>query len=381
MRVVIVGAGQAGGWTTRTLRDCGFAGEIILIGQESHPPYQRPPLSKEILLGHKQPDSTYLWPSGLAAEFIKDTSVRQIDREAKQVHLSNGHLLGYDKLILATGGRARRLDIPGAHYLRTIEDAVGLRMSLLTGGSVLVVGGGWIGLEAAAAARSLGCPVTVVEAADRLCGRVMPTVVSDYLRSLHERHGVEIRLNGTLNLHGATTIVVGIGIVPNVELAQQAGLAVSNGIDVNEYGVTNDPDIMAVGDVACRNGVRLESWANAQNQAIAAARTIAGIPTPYAEIPWFWSNQYDVNLQFLGLPASAHSVVMRGDPARDKFTLFFVRDGHIGAVVAANNMRDIKVARRLMEAGTPVTAQQLADESKPLQELLPKARTAPNPTP
>jgi 3-phenylpropionate/trans-cinnamate dioxygenase ferredoxin reductase component len=379
MRVVVVGAGQAGGWATRTLRDCGFAGEIVLIGEESHPPYQRPPLSKEILLGHKQPDSTYLWPSGLAAELIKGVRVREIDRSAKLVHLSNGHLLKYDKLILATGGRTRRLDIPGAHYLRTIEDAIGLRAALLTGGSVLVVGGGWIGLEAAAAARSLGCPVTVVEAADRLCGRVMPTVVSDYLRNLHERYGVEIRLNGSLNLHGAATIIVGIGIVPNVELAQQAGLQVSNGVDVNEFGVTSDPDIVAVGDVACCNGLRLESWANAQNQAVSAAKTIAGIPTPYAEIPWFWSTQYDVNLQFLGLPASDDSVVMRGDPARDKFTLFFLRDGYVGAVVAANNMRDIKVARRLMEAGSRVSAQQLADESKPLQDLLPKPRAASNP--
>src|ERR1700744_5503161 len=151
MRVVIVGAGQAGGWATRTLRDYGFTGEIILIGQESHPPYQRPPLSKEILLGHKQPDSTYLWPSGLHAEFIKETRVREIDREAKRVHLSNGHLIGYDKLILANGGRARRLGLPGAHYLLTIEDAVALLISLLTGESVLVFGGGWIGLEAAAA--------------------------------------------------------------------------------------------------------------------------------------------------------------------------------------------------------------------------------------
>jgi 3-phenylpropionate/trans-cinnamate dioxygenase ferredoxin reductase subunit len=372
MRVVVVGAGQAGGWAARTLRDCGFDGEVVLIGDEAHPPYQRPPLSKEILLGHKHPESTYLWPSGLEVEFLHGTRAQHIDRQAKSLRLSNSRILQYDKLILATGGRARRLDIPGAHYLRTIEDAVGLRIALISGGSVLVVGGGWIGLEAAAAARLLGCQVTVVESADRLCGRVMPAVVSDYLLQLHERHGVEVRLNGTLNLHGAATIVVGIGIVPNVELAQEAGLHVENGIVVNEYGVSSDPDIVAVGDVACCNGVRLESWANAQNQAVAAAKTLAGIPTPYREIPWFWSNQYHVNLQFLGLPGKGDSVVMRGDPGKDKFTLFFLNGSRLAAVVAANNMRDLKMSRRLMETGTTVSAEFLANETNSLQDLLPR---------
>jgi len=372
MRVVVVGAGQAGGWAAKTLHDAGFSGEIVLIGNESHQPYQRPPLSKEILLGEKPPESTYLWPEGLPIHFISGTHVRKIDRVSKSLKLSDQRELPYDKLILATGGRVRRLDIPGAHYLRTIEDAIGLRIALLGRGNVLVVGGGWIGLEAAAAAKSMGCCVTVVEAADRLCGRVMPAIVSDYLKNLHERHGVDIRVNGTLNLHTASTIVVGIGIVPNVELAQEAGLRVENGIRVTRFGVTSDPDILAVGDVANIDGVRLESWANAQNQAISAAKTLAGIETPYQEIPWFWSNQYHVNLQFLGLPKSGQEVVVRGDPTRDKFTMFFLDGPHIAAVVAANNMRELKIARRLMETNTPVDLACLGDESKQLQDLLPR---------
>ena len=370
MKVVIVGAGQAGGWAAQTLRDAAFPGEVVMIGDESHPPYQRPPLSKEVLLGEKPPESTYLWPAGLPFELVANTRVERIDRASKTLRLSDRREMRYDKLILATGGRVRRLDIPGAHYLRTIEDAIGLRLALLGGGNVLVVGGGWIGLEAAAAARSTGCNVTLVEAADRLCGRVMPAMVSDYLKSLHERHGVDIRLNGTLNLHSASTIVVGIGIVPNVELAEAAGLQVDNGIRVDRFGVTSDPDIVAVGDVANLDGIRLESWANAQNQAISAAKTLAGIETPYREIPWFWSNQYHVNLQFLGLPKPGQEVVLRGDPGCDKFTLFFLDGPHIAAVVAANNMRDLKIAKRLMESETPVEQEILRDESRPLQDLL-----------
>ena len=370
MRIVIVGAGQAGGWAAKSLLDGGFKGEVVLIGDESHPPYQRPPLSKEILLGEKPPESTYLWPGGLPIEFLNGIRVQKIDRLSKSLWLSDQRELRYDKLILATGGRVRRLDIPGAHYLRTIEDAVRLRVSLLAGGNVLVVGGGWIGLEAAAAARLLGCDVTVVEAADRLCGRVMPAIVSDYLKDLHERHGVEVRVNGTLNLHRASTIVVGIGIVANVELAQEAGLTVDNGIRVDRFAVTSDPDILAVGDVANIDGIRLESWANAQNQAVAAAKTLAGVPTPYREIPWFWSNQYHVNMQFLGLPKSGQKMVLRGDPTLDKFTLFFLDGLHIAAVVAANNMRDLKIARKLMENTTPVEPDFLADTSKRLEDLL-----------
>ncbi len=370
MRYVIVGAGQAGGWAARTLRDAGFAGEIVMVGDETHPPYQRPPLSKEVLLGHKPPESTYLWPSGLDVDLRSCTRAGRIDRALKRLELEDGSFLEYDKLILATGGRVRRLDIPGAYYLRTIEDALRLRSAMTGGRHVRVVGGGWIGLEAAAAARSLGCSVTVIEAADRLCARVMPATISGYLKDLHEREGVEIQLGATLQANEGDTVVVGIGIIPNVELAEDAGLLVANGIVVNEYGVTSDPDIMAIGDVANLHGQRLETWANAQNQAIATARSLAGTPTPYREVPWFWSTQYHVNMQFLSLPKEGQTAVTRGCPDSDKFTVFFLDGKRIGAVMAANNMRDIKVAKRLMERGVDVDHSALVNECAPLQDLL-----------
>lgn len=370
MKVVIVGSGQAGGWFAQTLKDAGFAGEVVLVGEELHPPYQRPPLSKEVLLGKIPPDATYLWPSGSGEGLRIFSRAGRIDRTGKRLELSDGSTIGYDKLILATGGRVRRLDIPGAHYLRTIEDSMSLRASLLAGGEVVVVGGGWIGLEAAAAARELGCAVTVLEAADRLCARVAPHCVADYLHGLHERHGVRIELNAKARAHGDATVVVGIGIIPNVELAQEAGLQVANGIVVDALGVTSDPDILAVGDVANLGGVRLETWANAQNQAIAAAKSLAGTPTPYSEVPWFWSTQYEVNMQFLGLPDARHTLVTRGDPTKDKFTLFFLEGQRLAAVMAANNMRDIRVSKRLIERKVVLDPAMLADESVTLQDLL-----------
>jgi 3-phenylpropionate/trans-cinnamate dioxygenase ferredoxin reductase subunit len=368
-RIVIIGAGQAGGWAARTLRDEGFAGEVVLLGEEAHPPHERPPLSKDVLLGRKPPESTFLWPGGLAVEFRPGTRVTAIDRAARRVALADGSGLGYDKLLVATGARVRRLDRPGAHYLRTIDDAVALRAAFLRGGDVLVIGGGWIGLEAAAAARALGCAVTLVECAPRLCIRVVPPILSDYLRRLHERHGVEIRL-GVDAAPAAATVVVGIGVVPNVELAQAAGLAIANGIAVDAYGQTSDPDIYAAGDVASRDGFRLESWANAQNQAIAAAKSLLGHATPYDEVPWFWSDQYETNLQLVGLPRPEHEIVRRGDPEADRFTLFFLAEGRLAAAAAVNNARELRIAKRLIKLDRKVAAAALADEAQPLQALL-----------
>ncbi|ABE36826.1 FAD dependent oxidoreductase family protein [Paraburkholderia xenovorans LB400] len=370
MRIVIVGAGQAGGWVARALRDEGFTGQITLVGEEAHPPYQRPPLSKEVLLGDVPPEHCYLWPAGLDAELRLNTRVRSIDRSARQLRLADGGTIAYDRLCIATGGRVRRLDMPGAHYLRTIDDALALRAALLRGGSVLVIGGGWIGLEAAAAARRFGCSVTVVEAAARLCSRVVPPMLSEYLHGLHHRNGVTIACNATPDVAAHDTIIVGIGIVPNTELAEDAGLEVANGIVVDEYGTTSDADIFAVGDVAALNGQRIESWANAQNQAIATARSMLGKYTPYSEIPWFWSNQYDVNLQFLGFARPEDEVVVRGDVASDRFSLFFLSSDRISAMIAANSMKDIRAGKRLIERGISVSPDRLADPSQSLQDLL-----------
>jgi 3-phenylpropionate/trans-cinnamate dioxygenase ferredoxin reductase component len=370
MRVVIVGAGQAGGWVAATLRGSGFDGEIVLVGEEEHPPYERPPLSKDVLLGEKPPESTHIWPEGLGCDHRRGMRARRIDRTAKRLELCDGSRLEYDKLVLATGGRVRRLDRSNAHYLRTIDDALALRAALLRGGSVLVIGGGWIGLETAAAARKMGCAVTVVEAADRLCARVLPSCVSDYLHDLHRRRGVDIRLNADCKDFCGDVVVVGIGIVPNSELAEEADLEVANGIVVDEFGATSDPDIYAVGDVANLRGLRLESWANAQNQAIAAAKSLLGTATAYREIPWFWSDQHGVNIQMLGVPRRDDSVVLRGDPARDKVSYFFMAEGRITGLVAVNTMRDVRVARMLMEGGKTVPPAILADETRPLQNLL-----------
>jgi 3-phenylpropionate/trans-cinnamate dioxygenase ferredoxin reductase subunit len=370
MRVVIVGAGQAGGWVTATLRSSGFNGEIVLVGEEEHPPYERPPLSKDVLLGEKPPESTHIWPEGLSCDHRRGMRAQRIDRATKRLELCDGSQLEYDKLVLATGGRVRRLDLPDAHYLRTIDDALALRAALQRGRSVLVIGGGWIGLETAAAARKMGCAVTVIEAADRLCARVLPDQISDYLHDLHTRRGVDIRLNADCKDFCGDVIVVGIGIVPNSELAEEADLEVANGIVVDEFGITSDPDIYAVGDVANLRGLRLESWANAQNQAIAAAKSLLGMAVAYREIPWFWSDQHGVNIQMLGVPRRDDSVVLRGDPARDKVSYFFMAEGRITGLVAVNTMRDVRVTRILMESGKAVPPAILADETRPLQNLL-----------
>ncbi|MBV7486706.1 NAD(P)/FAD-dependent oxidoreductase [Bordetella sp. BOR01] len=368
-RVVIVGAGQAGGYVAWGLRDEGFKGEVIVIGDEAHPPYQRPPLSKELLGGACSIESTYLWPRGLDATFRLGVRASGIDRARKGVILSNGEFIRYDKLVLATGGRPRQLDIPGAHYLRTIEDAVGLRQALQSSRPVSVIGGGWIGLEVAAAARMAGKDVTIHEQGERLCARAAPAFISDYLASLHKRNHVDVRLNSTADVPHGSTVVVGIGIVPNTELAQQAGLRVSNGIVVDQFGVTSDPDILAVGDVANLDGIRLETWANAQNQAIAAGRTLAGTRTPYVEIPWFWSTQYDVTLQCLGVSGPSDEMVVRGDPSLNKFSLFFVRHQTVAAVVSVNNPRDIKISRRLIGDRVPTAPGLLSDATISLATL------------
>ena len=368
-RVIIIGAGQAGGWAAKTLRAEGFEGEIVLVGEELHPPHERPPLSKDVLLGLKPPESTFLWPDGLAVEFRPGTRAVAIDRVSHRVALADGSSLAYDKLLIATGARVRRLDRPGALYLRTIEDAMALRAAFLRGGDVLVIGGGWIGLEAAAAARRLGRAVTLVECTARLCIRVVPPILSDYLKRLHERHGVEIRLGADAPAEAAT-VVVGIGVVPNVELAQESGLEISNGIAVDAFGCTSDADVYAAGDVASRLGRRLESWANAQNQAIAAAKSLLGRPTPCDDVPWFWSDQYETNLQLAGLPDPAHEIVCRGRTDEDRFSLFFLSEGRLAAAASVNNGRELRIAKRLIELGKEVDPAVLADPTRPLQSLL-----------
>jgi 3-phenylpropionate/trans-cinnamate dioxygenase ferredoxin reductase subunit len=297
--------------------------------------------------------------------------------------------LGYDRLLLATGARVRKLEVPGAdlvgvHYLRTIEDAVAVRDSLRPGARVLVVGGGWIGLETAAAARRVGAHVTVVEAAERLCARALPAQLSDYVLDLHRRHGVDVMLGTSVRSFGGvgrvatarlssgaqiavTLVVIGIGIVPQQTLAEEAGLEVGDGVFVDDHCRTSDPSIFAAGDVASHvnrfvgRRLRLESWANAQNQGIAAARAMLDKGSAYQEIPWFWSDQFEVNMQFLGAPSGCDDVVVRPSAERDRFTHFYIKNGRIEALAAINNARDVRMARALIQRNARIDRAKLAD--------------------
>ena len=398
--IVIVGAGQAGGWAAKTLRAEGFKGSIVLIGAERHPSHERPPLSKAVLSGEAAPETTHLFKpeehAALAMDFRAEARATRIDRSAKQVELGNGERIAYDKLILTTGGTARRLPVPGGElprvlYLRTIEDSLAIRAALGPGKRLVVIGGGWIGLEVAATARKLGASVIVVEGLDRLCARTVPPAISAFLKARHEREGVDIRLGagvkaiedrGALVVRladgsalEADAIVAGIGLEPDVALAREAGLTVDNGVIVDEQGRTSDPDIFAAGDCAntplpcLGRRVRLESWANAQNQAIVAAKAALGQDARYDELPWFWSDQYDVNLQILGLPARWPEPVVRGDPASGSFSHFYLDGERIAAIVSVNAPRDLRAAKKLVQTRKPVSAASLADPAVQLQRL------------
>jgi 3-phenylpropionate/trans-cinnamate dioxygenase ferredoxin reductase subunit len=376
---VIIGAGQAGAWVARTLRAEGFAGRVVLIGAEPHDPYERPPLSKAVLKGDAKIDSTTLLSKAQAdaasIECRLGVEVVDIDRAGRNIRCADGGTLAYDKLFLTTGSRVRQWPgiaaSPRIHTLRGHDDAARLRQALR--GHLLVLGGGWIGLEVAATARALGVAVTLVEAAPRLCARSLPPVASAFLAQLHRTNGVDVKLGQSVNIlatHGdfvtaeladgssirADNALVAIGILPNVELAQACGLAVEDGILVDASGRTSDPDIFAAGDVTRHMNVfagglvRLESWANAQNQAITAARAALGIEARYDEIPWFWSDQYGVNLQILGMPAAAARCYARGAPADGKGSwLGLHEDGRPAGAIAVNAPRDLRALRPLFE--------------------------------
>lgn len=399
--IVIVGAGQAGGCAAQTLRKEGFAGKVVLIGDEPHPPHERPPLSKAVLAGEALPESTHLLKTEafeqLALEWHRGASVSSIDRAAKRLTLADGRSIGYDKLILCTGGRARTLDIPGADSagiftLRTIDDALALAPMLQPGKTVVVVGGGWIGLEVAATARKRGADAIVVEAMSRLCERTVPGEISEHLLALHKARGTRVMLGAGVagfarNAQGrflvslgdgqleCDAIVVGVGMVANDELARAAGLDCDRGVIVDAQCRTSDPDIFAAGDVAVAPNawagrpIRLESWLNAQDQGIAAARSALGIEVDYQPLPWFWSDQYDMNLQIYGMPMPSQQVVVRGEPASGSFVLFYLDGERVKAALGPNSARDLRFARRLIEKQKPVSPQSLADTSVPLSKL------------
>lgn len=402
---VIVGAGQAGGETAGELRKLGFDGRIIIIGEESHVPYKRPPLSKAYLAGTVTDEGLYVMQAANLEknriEFRGNVRVEKIDRANKQLKLSDGSSLSYDKLALTTGGRARMLNTPGAdkpnvYGLRTIADVQKIRTHCQPGKHVTIVGGGFIGLEVAAVAIKLGLKVTLLEGLPRVLARVAIPEVSAFFERVHREAGVDLRTNvqitafeGSPNvthvLLGDGTrietdfVISGIGLIANTELAQEAGLAVDNGITVDEFTQTNDADIVAAGD--CTNHpseflgrrVRLESVQNAMEQARVAARTMFGKPESYRMVPWFWSDQYDLKLQMVGVSTGADSVVIRGDLNGRNFAAFHLKEGRLISADTVSRPQDFMLAKKMVASQMALDPVQLADESVPLKSLLPAA--------
>jgi 3-phenylpropionate/trans-cinnamate dioxygenase ferredoxin reductase subunit len=381
------------------LRAEGFAGAITMVGDEAYPPYQRPPLSKAYLSGDFARERLFLKPESFYAEsqctLRLNAPAEKIDRAGKRVVLAGGDALPYDKLILTTGARVRRLPLPGAKlpgvfYLRGIADVDEIRPSLSAGAKLAVVGGGYIGLEVAAVAAKRGLQVTVIEAAERVMARAVTPALSAFYEAEHRAHGVAFLMGAIAKgFAGATRaervitdrgevpadlILVGVGVVPNCELAQEAGLVCDNGISVDVFAATSDPDIYAAGDCTSHPGfaggrVRLECVQNAIDQARFAAMAIMGKPLPYHEVPWFWSDQYDLKLQIAGLMHAGDLAVMRGDPKLRKFSVFHLRDGVVAAVEAVNAAPDYIIGRKLIAARARVEPARLADMAVPIKSF------------
>jgi 3-phenylpropionate/trans-cinnamate dioxygenase ferredoxin reductase component len=401
-RVVIAGAGHAGGSAAAFLRQMGFAGDIVIIGQEPLPPYQRPPLSKAWLKGEADATTLALKPAafypGANIDLRLNATVTAIDRAARTVTTDTGETIPYDHLILATGARARRLPIPGMQLdnvleLRTAADADKLKAALGPGKRLAVIGGGYIGLEAAASARALGADATVIEREPRVLARVACEILSDFFQSFHRAQGVTIELNaGVEALVGDGTIsgvrlsdgrliacdaaLVGVGAVPNEELAKDAGLACEGGIVVDLAARTEDPSIYAIGDCTRRplplygRMMRLESVPNALEQARQAAADICGKPPPAPEVPWFWSDQYDLRLQIAGIPFDTAEIVVRGDVAGGRFALFHLTaDGTVQAVEAVNASTEFMGGRRIIQRRKKLARARIADMAVSMQEL------------
>ena len=393
--VVIIGAGQAGGRAAEALRAEGYSGPITLVGDEPHPPYERPPLSKAFLGEARMEQIAWVRPAAWYSEagitLLPTKSALRIDRGQGTVELHDDSRITYQTLILATGTRPRPLLVEGADhplvsYLRTIEDSQRLQRRLQPGAHIVVIGAGFIGMEVAATALSRGCAVTVLELADVPMARGVPRLVGAFYADLHRQKGVALRTstrvrgiadrNGRAVVHlndeelrPADAVVAGIGVIPNTELAQTAGLEIDDGIVVDAYGRTSDPRIYAAGDASTHfnpllgRRIRLESWQNAQNQAIAVARNILGAAKPYAEVPWFWSDQFDLNLQIAGLPQPGDEVIQRGTLGTGPVVFFHLRDGKLAAAVGINRSRDVRCGKEIIALGGHVTAAELSDSA------------------
>ncbi len=400
-KIVIAGAGHAAGQIITSLRQQKFAGQIVLVGNEPYLPYQRPPLSKKFLAGEMPAERLYVKPESFydnpQIDLRLETTVTAIDCAAKTLKIQDGDDIGYDKLILALGSRARTLPVEGAnlkrvHYLRSIADVESIRAEFDIGRRLVIIGAGYIGLEVAAVARTLGLDVTVVEMADRVMSRVVSPEISDFYQIEHTNHGVKLRLSTTIAaLHGrkhikcvetsegeeipADLVIIGVGILPNTEIAEQAGLDVSNGIIVDDHCQTSDPNIYAVGDCTSHPNdiygrrLRLESVHNAVEQAKTAASNLCGKETHYSEVPWFWSDQYDLKLQIAGLSEGYDDVVIRGNPADRSFACVYLKEGRLIAIDAVNAPRDFVHSKALIAAQALISTDKLADAGTLLKDL------------
>jgi 3-phenylpropionate/trans-cinnamate dioxygenase ferredoxin reductase subunit len=402
--ILIVGGGQAACQIAGSLRSEGFAGTVRMIAAEPVLPYHRPPLSKAYLMGKATEDSLPIRPPAFyetnRIETLLAETVTEIDRRARRVTTGAGRRLSYDRLVLATGTRARPLplagsDLEGVVFLRTLADADDLKRRLAAAGTLVIIGGGFIGLEVAASARVLGKSVTVLEALPRLMGRAVAPMTSDFFLAFHrslgntvlteariERIGGDGRVSHVVLGDGrkleADLVLIGVGALPNMELAQEAGLSCTNGIAVDEFALTSDPLIAAAGDCAehpnrfAGGRFRLESVQNATDQGRIAAKSLLGQRVPYDSVPWFWSDQADVKLQIAGLPVGADEFVVRGDPGSRRFSVFQLKAGRLVCVDSVNRPGDHMAARRLIEAGISPRPAELGDECFDLKQLMPR---------
>ncbi|MDG2457011.1 MAG: FAD-dependent oxidoreductase [SAR86 cluster bacterium] len=400
--IVVIGSGQAAIQAVMSLKRNEFTGSIKVIGEEDHLPYQRPPLSKDFLLEEYKPERVSLKKKEFYEEngvdLILGKRAESIDTILKEITLSDENKIRYNQLIIATGSRVRKLNVPGSdkkgvYYLRDLDDANALKQRLKKNKKMVIVGAGYIGLEVASVAASLGVEVTVIEMANRVMNRTVDPIISSYYQKLHESHGVKIHLdNGLKAFEGddsvnavlcsdglmleADLVVIGAGVLPNQEIAIEAGLECNNGIMVNEFGETSTAHVYACGD--CTNHpnkglntrLRLESVHNAMEQSKTVANTIMGNKEPYDQVPWFWSDQYDHKLQLVGISGDHDEVVVRGLESEQKFLLFYLKNSELIAVNAINSSKEFLICRKLVANKVKISSDVIKNQSVNLNSLL-----------
>ena len=399
---IIIGASHAAAQLVSSLRQEGWEGKISLIGDEPNLPYHRPPLSKAFFVGEKSEDELLIRAADFyeknKVDLLLGSRVTKIDRDAKKITLEDGAEISYTKLALTTGARVRKIpftgsELAGVFYMRDLNDVKQTHKFTAPGKSAVIIGGGYIGLETAASLRKIGMKVTVIEAMSRVLQRVTAPEVSAFYTRVHTEEGVDIRTEagvdaivGEKHVEGvrladgttvpADLVIIGVGVIPNIELAEAAGITIDNGIAVNEFATTNDPDIVAAGD--CTNHynpiydrkLRLESVQNATDQAKIAAKSICGKPEAYNALPWFWSDQYDLKLQIAGLSQGFDQVIIRGDSEQGRsFAAFYFSEGRFIAVDAINRPKEFMMSKRALTSGQIADPLKLADESIEIKDV------------